>query len=106
MSSTRIGKDEECCLYIEDATFMLPSSELKSKAKLERERHGGLASQLPAYVDDFHKQLRIVNWDGDQMLIEASSLCDLLMSIGSQVKQKRQMKVIVERLLKQIHEHY
>ena len=106
MGSTRIGKKEECCLYINDASFMLPSSSIKSRAELESEKHGGLASQSPEYVDDYHKQLELINWDGDIIKLEASSLFDLLLSIGDITRTKKTMKETIKRLKKIIHKNY
>ena len=106
MSSIRIGEVDECRLYVKDASFMLPSAELKSKAELEREPHGGLASGSPSYVDDFYKQIEIINWDGDIIRIEASALYELLLSIGKETKTKINMRKTVERLKKIIHKNY
>ena len=106
MSSTRIGKEDEMCLYIKDASFMLPSTYIKSKAELEKEPHGGLASQSPDYVDDFHNQIELMSSEGDLMKICASDLFDLLLSISKEVKCTPEGKKIIGRLKKKIHKNY
>ena len=101
MVSHRIGNQEGCHIYINDC-FMLRGNLSNSKT-LPIQKQPFVSKD---FIDDQIKTVEIIMWDGDIIKTEASSVYELLLSIGKEVKQTPQMKKIISRLKKKIHNQY